>query len=84
MRNENEGTIPKRVKIGPKTLDCMFIGYATNGKACRFMVHKSEPSDSQVKGLNDLGKNQRRMYLIKRFRGIVNVKEHLLSSDMIL
>ena len=43
MRNGNEGTIPKRVKIGPKTLDCMFIGYATNSKACRFMVHKSEP-----------------------------------------
>ena len=26
--------IPKRVKIGPKTVDCVFIGYATNSKAC--------------------------------------------------
>ena len=33
--------IPKRVKIGPKTVDCVFIGYATNRKACRFSVHKS-------------------------------------------
>ena len=26
--------IPKRVKIGPKTVDCVFIGYVTNSKAC--------------------------------------------------
>ena len=26
--------IPKRVKIGPKTVDCVFIGYITNSKAC--------------------------------------------------
>ena len=37
--------IPKRVKIGPKTVDCVFIGYATNSKACRFLVHKSEHLD---------------------------------------
>ena len=37
--------IPKRVKIGPKTVDCVFIGYATNSKACRFLVHKSEHPD---------------------------------------
>ena len=37
--------IPKRVKIGPKTVDCVFIGYATNSKACRFLVLKSEHSD---------------------------------------
>ena len=23
-------------------MDCVFIGYATNSKACRFLVHKSE------------------------------------------
>ena len=28
--------ILKRVKIGPKTVDCVFIGYATNSKACHF------------------------------------------------
>ena len=37
--------IPKRVKLGPKTVDCVFIGYATNSKACRFLVHKSEHPD---------------------------------------
>ena len=34
--------ITKRVKVGPKTVDCVFIGYATNSKACQFLVHKSE------------------------------------------
>ena len=37
--------ITKRVKVGPKTVDCVFIGYATNSKACRFLVHKSEHPD---------------------------------------
>jgi len=44
------------------------------------MVHKFELLDSQVKGLNDLGKNQRRMYLIKKFRGVVNVNGQITSS----
>ena len=37
--------MPKRVKIGPKMVDCVFIGYAKNSKACRFLVHKFEHSD---------------------------------------
>ncbi|KAF3661813.1 hypothetical protein T459_16427 [Capsicum annuum] len=37
--------MPKRVNIGPKTMDCMFIGYAKSSKACRFLVHKSEHPD---------------------------------------
>ncbi|XP_073130800.1 uncharacterized protein [Henckelia pumila] len=32
---------PKQVKIGPKTVDCIFIGYANNSSAYRFLVHKS-------------------------------------------
>ena len=31
---------PKQVKIGPKTIDCSFIGYANNSKAYRFLVYK--------------------------------------------
>ena len=31
---------PKQVKIGPKTIDCIFIGYANNSKAYRFLVYK--------------------------------------------
>ena len=36
---------PKKVKIGPKTIDCVFIGYAQNSAAYRFLVHKSEIDD---------------------------------------
>ncbi|KAK9944760.1 hypothetical protein M0R45_010310 [Rubus argutus] len=39
---------PKRVKIGPKTVDCVFIGYASNSSAYRFLVHKSENVDIHV------------------------------------
>ena len=38
----------KRVKIGPKTINCVFIGYATNNKAYRFLVHKLENPDIHV------------------------------------
>ncbi|KAF3668570.1 hypothetical protein FXO37_09489 [Capsicum annuum] len=37
--------MPKMVKIGPKTVDCVFIGYAKRSKACRFLVHKFEHPD---------------------------------------
>ena len=32
---------PKKVKIGLKTIDCIFIGYAHNSTAYRFLVHES-------------------------------------------
>ncbi|KAJ0008485.1 hypothetical protein Pint_29037 [Pistacia integerrima] len=31
---------PKRKRLGPRTVDCMFIGYAQNNAAYRFMVIK--------------------------------------------
>ena len=31
---------PKKVKIGSKTVDCIFIGYAHNHAAYRFLVHE--------------------------------------------
>ena len=37
--------MPKRVKIGPKTVDCVFIGYAKSSKAYWFLVHKFEHLD---------------------------------------
>ena len=37
--------IPKKVKIGPKTIDCIFIRYAQNSSAHRFLVYKSDISD---------------------------------------
>lgn len=39
---------PKQVRIGPKTIDCVFIGYAINSSAYRFLVHKSEVLDVHV------------------------------------
>ena len=32
---------PKKVKIGPKTIDCIFMGYTHNNVAYRFLVHES-------------------------------------------
>lgn len=32
---------PKQVKIGPKTIDCISIGYANNTSAYLFLVYKS-------------------------------------------
>ena len=32
-------------KIGPKTIDCVFIGYAHNSSAYRFLVHKYDIPD---------------------------------------
>ena len=34
--------IPKRTKIGPKIVDCVFIGYAHNRIAYRFLIYKSD------------------------------------------
>ena len=31
---------PKQVKIRPKTIDCIFIGYANNSSAYCFLLHK--------------------------------------------
>ena len=39
---------PKKVKVGPKTVGCVFIGYAQNSNAYRFLVHKSEIPDIHV------------------------------------
>ncbi|GKF19411.1 retrotransposon protein, putative, ty1-copia subclass [Tanacetum coccineum] len=33
---------PKAQKIGPKTVDCVFIGYAHNSSVYRFLVHESK------------------------------------------
>ena len=33
---------PKNMKIGHKTMDCIFIGYAHNSNAYRFLVHEFE------------------------------------------
>ena len=35
----------KKMKIGPKTVDCIFIGYAHNSNAYMFLVHESKNPD---------------------------------------
>ena len=40
--------LPKKTKLGVKTMDCIFIGYALNCSAYSFLVHKSEISDIHV------------------------------------
>jgi hypothetical protein len=41
----------KKRKLGPKTVDCVFLGYAHNSAAYRFLVIKSEFSDVHVNTL---------------------------------
>ncbi|GKB25991.1 retrotransposon protein, putative, ty1-copia subclass, partial [Tanacetum coccineum] len=38
---------PEAQKIGPKSVDCIFIGYAMNNSAYRFIVHESKNPDIQ-------------------------------------
>ena len=40
--------INKKCKLGPKTEDCVFIGYAQRSIAYRFLVVKSEVPDMHV------------------------------------
>ena len=40
--------IPKRIKIESKSVDCVFIGYAHNSNAYRFLIHKSDVPDMNV------------------------------------
>ena len=40
--------LPKRTKLGPKTIDCVFIGFANASAAYRFLVYKSDVNDIHV------------------------------------
>jgi hypothetical protein len=40
--------IPKKRKLGPKTVDCIFLGYAQRSIGYRFLVVKSEVPDMNV------------------------------------
>ena len=46
-------TLPKRTKLGPKTIDCVYIGPAFNCVAYRFLVFKSN--------VDDISKNHHRI-----------------------
>ena len=40
--------IPEKRKLGPKTVDCVFLGYAQRSIGYRFLVVKSEVPDMHV------------------------------------
>ena len=40
--------IPKKRKLGPKTVDCVFLGYAFHSIGYRFLIVKSEVSNMHV------------------------------------
>jgi hypothetical protein len=40
--------INKMRKLGPKTMDCVFLGYAHHNIAYRFLVIKSEIPDVHI------------------------------------
>jgi hypothetical protein len=40
--------IPKKRKLGPKTVDCVLLGYAFHSIGYRFLIVKSEVSDMRV------------------------------------
>jgi hypothetical protein len=40
--------IPKKRKLGPKTVDCVLLGYAFHSIRYRFLIVKSEVSDMHV------------------------------------
>ena len=40
--------IPKKIKLGPKTVDCVFLGYAFHSIGYRFLIVKSEVPDMHV------------------------------------
>ena len=40
--------LPIKIKLGAQTMNCIFIGYALNSRAYKFLVHKSEIPDIHV------------------------------------
>ena len=45
--------IPKRIKIGPKIVDCVFIGYAYNSTAYWFLIYKSDIPNLNVNTITE-------------------------------
>ena len=45
---------PKKVKIVPKTIDCIFIGYAHNSTTYRYLVHESNIIDMHKNTIMEL------------------------------
>ena len=48
-----EVLVPKKTKIGPKIVDCVFIGYTHNSSAYRFLTYKSKIPNINVNTIID-------------------------------
>jgi hypothetical protein len=46
-------SIPKKRKLGPKTVDCVLLGYAFHNIGYRFLIVKSEVSHMRVGTIMD-------------------------------
>lgn len=71
---------PKQKRIGPKTIDCVFIRYAMNSSACRFLVHKFEVLVVQKGALS----NQEILYSLKILFHIGKRTQVCINEHMIL
>ena len=61
---------PKRKKLGPKTFDCMFIGYAHHSASYRFLVTRS---DNNVMKVNTIVKTKN----VEIFEHVFPLKTHV-------
>ena len=62
---------PKKRKIGSKTSDCMFIGYASNSATYRFLVFKSDVLDCNT------------IIKTKKMMNLFNIFFHFLKKFLI-
>ena len=67
---------PKKIKIGSKTVDCVFIGYAQNSSAYRFLVYKSKKSHYS----QEYNYRIKKCFIFEHIFPFIN-KEHKLSSS---
>ncbi|GKE92380.1 retrotransposon protein, putative, ty1-copia subclass [Tanacetum coccineum] len=71
---------PKAQKIGPKSVDCIFIGYAKKSTAYRFIVHESKNPDIQKNAImesRNAFKSERPRISKPRFASQVDVNNDL-------
>ena len=70
---------PKKVKIGPKTIDCIFIDYAQNSSSYRFLVYKSEIHDINKNTIMDQGmrRSLNIFFHVSSTRGQVRLSESM-------
>ncbi|XP_048444674.1 uncharacterized protein LOC125479439 [Pyrus x bretschneideri] len=74
--------LPKRQKLGPKTVDCIFIGHANNSSAYRFLVHKSEIADIHINTILESAEVEffEEIFPYKDRSYVLNKREHEVTT----